>query len=109
MENFRASVSINKDGTIVKVYQPFILNNEIHYNVGQLNGGEINSEDTKFLDYGRYPKVAINNGNRIVEVHEGSVYQKYTIMLERLMCRIIVSPGIIMRICFVGCSSSAWR
>ena len=67
------SVSINNDGTIVEVYQPHILSNEIYYKVGELNGEEINmnEEGSRHLDYGRYPKVAINNENRVVEVHEG--------------------------------------
>ena len=47
----------------MEVCQTHILSNEIYYKAGQLNGEEINmSEETRFLDYGRYPKVAINNG-----------------------------------------------
>ena len=66
------SVSINDDGSIVEVYQPHILSTEIYYNVGRLNGEEIDmSKEAKCLDYGRYPKVAISNDNHIVEVHEG--------------------------------------
>ena len=68
------SVSINNDGTIVEVYQPHIVSNEIYYKVGELNGEEIKmSEDARRLDinYGIYPKVAINNENRVVVVYEG--------------------------------------
>jgi hypothetical protein len=71
------SVSINDDGIIVEVYQPFIVSSEIHYKVGRLSGEEMKmSEETRRLDYGRYPKVAINNRNRVIEVHEGTVYRK---------------------------------
>ena len=70
------SVSINNNGAIVEVYQPNILSSEICYNVGQLNGEEINiSEQSLFLGNGRYPKVAINNENHVVEVHEGRVHR----------------------------------
>ena len=71
------SVSINDDGIIVEVYQPFIVSYKILYKVGQLNGEEMKmNEKTRCLDYGCYPKVAINNENRVVEVHEGRVLRQ---------------------------------
>ena len=71
------SVSINDNGTIVEVYQPFIPSYKILYKIGRLNGEELKMrEETRCLDYGCYPKVAINNRNQVVEVHEGRVLRQ---------------------------------
>ena len=78
------SVSINNNGTVVEVYQSYSLrySDTIYYKVGQLDGEGTDmtctlSEGTpKFLDNGRYPRVAINNENHVVEVHEGNGLRK---------------------------------
>jgi hypothetical protein len=73
------NISINNNGAIVEVYQPFILSENIYYKVGELQQTPTEEkmdmcEDKTFLDNGRYPKVAISN-NRVVEVHEGRVHR----------------------------------
>ena len=67
------SVAINSGGTIVEVHQPSILSHDICYQVGK--GDETPNEivwsDAKWMDKGKFPKIALNNDGRVVEVHEG--------------------------------------
>lgn len=65
------SVSVNDNGVVVEVHQPFIASTTVYYQVGRLNKDEVDLSEPKLLDTGRYPKIAINNDNRVVEVHEG--------------------------------------
>ena len=72
------SVSINDNKTVVEVYQPSIASNTIFYKVGKLKGRghEMDMCEPQLrLCAGRYPKVAVNNANCVVEVHEGDGYR----------------------------------
>ena len=65
------SVAINDNGTVVEVHQPFIISSDMYYQIGAINGDEVDFSEERRVDAGRFPKVAINNDNCVVEVHEG--------------------------------------
>lgn len=80
-------VAVSDTGVVVEVHQPFISSVSINYQVGRLNGDEIDLSEPRYLDHGRYPKVAINNNNHVVQVHEG----RY---LRRIFYRIGTVPPV---------------
>ena len=65
------TVSINDAGTAVGLHQPFFASTTIHYQVGVINGDEVDFSESRLAGKGRYPKVAINNENQVIQVHEG--------------------------------------
>ena len=65
------AVAINDAEIVVEMHQPSRASNEIHYQVGNLNGDLLDLSEPRKLDTGSFPKVAINNDNQVVEVHEG--------------------------------------
>ena len=64
-------MSINDAGTAVGLHQPFFASTTIHYQVGIINGDEVDFSESRLAGKGRYPKVAINNENQVIQVHEG--------------------------------------
>ena len=68
------AVAINDDGIVVELHQPYIASSNLYYQVGSLNRDKMKVDwcELTYLDFGRYSKVAINNANRVVEVHEGA-------------------------------------
>ena len=65
------TVSINDAGTTVGLHQPFFASTVIQYQVGIINGDEVDFSESRLAGKGRFPKVAINNENQVVQVHEG--------------------------------------
>ena len=65
------TVSVNDAGTTVGLHQPFFASTTIHYQVGIINGDEVDFSESRLAGKGRYPKVAINNENQVIQVHEG--------------------------------------
>lgn len=66
------SVAMNDSGTVVEVHQSNGLSSKMWYHVGSVNAGAtaVDWGDSHDYDSGDTPKVAINNGNVAVEVHQ---------------------------------------
>ena len=65
------TVSINDNGTTVGLHQPFYASTVVHYQVGTIRGDEVDFSESRLAGKGRFPKVALNNENQVVQVHEG--------------------------------------
>lgn len=67
------SLSINRNGTIVEAHQPSAISTKMYYQVGTLNRNDVNFvEEREIVGSGKYPKVAITDTDRVIEVHEGT-------------------------------------
>ena len=66
------SICINNDNTVVKMNNSAGLRSRLYCNVGKIeSGGGISwGESSRFDHGGRYPRVAINNDDTVVEVHQ---------------------------------------
>ena len=76
MENFPVLPSMIIGSIVVEVHQPFVTSSVIYAQVGTVNGDEVDYAEERRVDSGKFPKVAINNDNRVVEVHEGKYRRK---------------------------------
>ena len=70
------SVSINNAGTIVEVHQPSRLSRAVFYQTGTISRDEVNWSAEITIDAGTLPKVAVNDDNCVVVVHEGRLLRK---------------------------------
>ena len=69
------SVAVSSDGVVVEVHKPFAASGNICYQVGKINGDEVEFHEEKGAGTGMYPKVAIYN-DYVVKVHEGRMLRR---------------------------------
>ena len=68
-------MAVNSDGVVVEVHQPSAVSGNICYQVGKINGDEVEFHEEKDAGTGMYPKVAIYN-DYVVKVHEGRMLRR---------------------------------
>ena len=52
-------MAVNNHGTVVELHQTFICSVTINYQVGYLNGDEVDWSAPRHLESGRFPKVVL--------------------------------------------------
>ena len=77
----RPSVAVNKDDIVVEVHNSEGPRNGLWYRLGKVSGGTIDwwSETGASIhryDFGIYPRVSMNSGGVVVEVHQSQIHRK---------------------------------
>ena len=65
------TICMNRNGIILEAHQPSYASQTMYYQVGTLRKNDVNfTERRPLVGSGKFPKVAINDDNLVVEVHE---------------------------------------